>query len=157
MPPSEHGADLDAYMAFNREAMGEGTMTEPVRKAIQLAWGRFIIHDDPTLSHDIVASLTMSADGTTTGDDISAIASGSWTEWFADGTQGYRMLNINMTGGVPKVISWTPVGGTAINVTQMVDPGLGGQFRMVDATNWEGGRGRRCDLWRNLGPAVPEK
>ncbi|KUI62235.1 Cholinesterase [Cytospora mali] len=26
VPPSEHGADLDAYQAFNREALGEGTM-----------------------------------------------------------------------------------------------------------------------------------
>lgn len=69
------------------------------------------------------------------------------------------MLNINMTGGLPKVIiSWTVVGGTAINVTQMVDPGLEGQIKMVDATDWEGGAGRRCcDSWRDLGTYCPRK
>lgn len=157
VPPSEHGADLDAYQASNREALGENAMTEAARKAVQLAWGRFIIHDDPTLPSDTVESLITTANGTTTGDDLSAITTGTWSKWSVDRTSGYQMLNINMTGGVPSMISWTPTDGTTMNITQLKDPGLEARFRIVDAYSWEGGRGRRCELWANLGAAVPEK
>lgn len=54
------------------------------------------------------------------------------------------------------MITWTPVGGTTINITQMVNPGLVSRFRIVDAESWEGGRGQRCELWRDLGASVPE-
>lgn len=63
---------------------------------------------------------------------------------------------MSRTGGVPDVISWTPVGGTPINITQMVSPGLQARFRTVNAESWEGGRGERCALWRHLGANVPE-
>ncbi|KAF3763722.1 alpha/beta-hydrolase [Cryphonectria parasitica EP155] len=157
VPPSEHGADLDAYQAFNRETLGKGTMTAAARQAVQLAWGRFIIHDDPTLPEDIIRSLTTSANGTSTGENISAISSANWSRWSVDvSSGGNHMLNVNMTGGVPEVISWTPVDGTTINVTQMVNPGLEARFRMVNANSWEGGRGERCRLWQSLGAVVPE-
>lgn len=58
VPPAEHDADLDAYKAFNREALGE------------VARGRFMVHDDPTLPDSIVNLLTTSADGVVTGNDI---------------------------------------------------------------------------------------
>lgn len=155
VPPSEHGADLNSYQAFNREALGLGTMTEAARKAIQMAWGRFIIHDDPTLPETVVAGLVTASNGTHTRDDINAIATGKWTEWLQ--TNSVRqMLNVNMTGGEPDVISWTPGGGTTINVTQMVNPGLAAKFSVVDAQSWEGGRGARCDTWQDLGASVPE-
>lgn len=157
VPPSEHGADLDAYQAFNREALGKGTMTEAVRKAVQLAWGRLIIYNDPTLPDDIVTSLTKTANGTRTGDDLFAIISRNWSEWSDVMANGHQMLNINMTGGVPEIISWTPADGTAINVTQLISPGLEGRFSIVDAWSWEGGRGGRCELWSTLGASVPEK
>lgn len=157
VPPSEHGADLDSYQDYNREALGKGTMTEAARKAVQLAWGRFIIYDDPTLPIDIVELLTTGVNGSTTDDDIYAMATGNWVEWSEDAENGgHNMLNINMTGGVPEVISWTPTGGTAINVTQMIEPGLSARFSMVDAWYWEGGRGQRCAIWKDLGASVPE-
>jgi len=28
--------------------------------------------------------------------------------------------------------------------------------RLVDALEWEGGRGARCDFWRSMGEKVPE-
>lgn len=57
---------------------------------------------------------------------------------------------------MPDVISWTPVGGSVINITQMINPGLEALFRIVNAESWEGGRGERCELWRSLGATVPE-
>lgn len=198
VPPSEHGADLDAYQAFNREALGEGTMTTAARRAIQLAWGRFIIYgtfcsparvwekaiesrntvsaslcltillfldvltnnnltDNPTLPDNVVLALTTNTNGTSTGDNITAISSSNWPQWAFYTPVGVSpMLNVNMTGGVPDVISWTPVDGTAINITQMVAPGLEAAFRIVDANSWEGGRTLRCELWREFGEVVPE-
>lgn len=154
VPPSEHGADLDAYQSSTREALGEGTMTDAARKAVQMAWGRFIINDNPTLPQSLIKQLTTTANGTRTADNLSAIATGNWPQWSA-GTQ--RMLNINMTGGVPDMISWTPLVGKTVNVTQMIGPGLEARFRTVDAWSWEGGRGARCELWKKLGSSVPER
>lgn len=157
VPPSEHGADLDAYQDPGREALGRGTMSEAARKAIQLAWGRFIIHDDPTLPNEVITSITMAANGSATYDDLVAMSTANWTRWAqVDESGGYRMLNINVTGGVPEILTWTAPDGTLINVTQMHDPGLTAHFRMVDAWSWEAGRGRRCSLWQELGPSVPE-
>ncbi|CAN8104972.1 unnamed protein product [Discula destructiva] len=155
VPPSEHGADLNSYQAFNREALGLGTMTEAARKAIQLAWGRLIIYNDPTLPEYTVDALIRTANGTNTADDIYAIATGNWTKWSQANTR-HEMLNVNMTGGTPKVINWTPVGGTGINITQMIDPGLSAKFSIVDAQSWEGNRGERCEMWQKLGASVPE-
>lgn len=95
VPPSEHGADLDAYQAFNRETLGRGTMTATARKAIQLAWGRFIIHGDPSLPKALVDSLSETTNGSTTGDGMDAITAGNWREWSrSEGAP--RMLNVNM-------------------------------------------------------------
>ncbi|PSR85517.1 Alpha/Beta hydrolase protein [Coniella lustricola] len=157
VPPSEHGADLDAYQAFNREALGEGTMTTAARLAIQLAWGRFIMYDNPTLPDSIILDLVTGTNGISTHDNITAISSSNWPQWSSEPPLGQSlMLNVNMTGGMPHVITWTPVGGTAINITQMTAPGLEAAFRIVDANSWEAGRAQRCEVWRELGDVVPE-
>ncbi|KAJ4412033.1 hypothetical protein N0V82_008912 [Gnomoniopsis sp. IMI 355080] len=95
VPPSEHGADLNAYQVFNREALGLGTMTEAARKAIQLAWGRFVIYGIPSLPQSLVDSLVETANGTAIGDELYAITTANWTEW-SRATGGPRMLNVNM-------------------------------------------------------------
>lgn len=158
VPPSEHGADLDAYQAFNREAFGEGTMNQAAREAFQLAWGRFILCGDPTLSADDIKSLTTASDGTSTRDDLSAMTKEAWPIWSDSSVEGhsYRMLNINMTGGSPEVLSYTFRDGTVVNLTQMTGIGLEARFDVVDAWSWEGMRGRRCQLWKDLGASVPE-
>lgn len=158
VPPSEHGADLDAYQAFNREALGQGTMNEAARTAVQLAWGRFIIYDDPTLPPDIVGSLTTACNGSSTQDELSAMMTGVWPNWLDTSVEGggYKMLNINMTGGHSETLSYTFGDGTIVNLTQMIGPGLEARFDVVDAWSWEGMRGRRCELWRDLGASVPE-
>ncbi|KAH9905794.1 hypothetical protein F4778DRAFT_727511 [Xylariomycetidae sp. FL2044] len=66
------------------------------------------------------------------------------------------MLDLNMTGGMP-VSQTTAYGGVNIAVTSYVEsingswPLLEATFKVVDAQSWEGGRGKRCQLWVELG------
>lgn len=133
-------------------------MNEAARTAVQLAWGRFIIYDDPTLPPDIVGSLTTACNGSSTQDELSAMMTGVWPNWLDTSVEGggYKMLNINMTGGHSETLSYTFGDGTIVNLTQMIGPGLEARFDVVDAWSWEGMRGRRCELWRDLGASVPE-
>lgn len=158
VPPAEHGADLDAYLAVNREALGYGTLSSAFRSAVQLIWGRFITHNDPTLPHSLVVNLTTFSNGTRTGDDIDAAEKGTWGVWLGNRGEegGYEMLNLNMTGGVNQELVWTAAGGQRLNVTQDVGWGLEARVGVVDAWGWEGGRGARCAWWRLYGAEVPE-
>jgi len=36
------------------------------------------------------------------------------------------------------------------------EPGLMSNFSLVNAYTWEGGRGYRCDFWREVSAIVPE-
>ncbi|RFU23797.1 Carboxylesterase, partial [Scytalidium lignicola] len=139
VPPCEHGADLDAYYAYNREALGEGTLSDAFRKAVQLMWGRLLTKG--------------------TKDQISAAETGVWPPWVdgnGDGFGRYRMLNLNMTGGSPESVVFTAASGQTINLTQNIGAGLEARFEVVDAWTWEGGRGGRCEWWANNGAVVPE-
>ncbi|KAF4630341.1 hypothetical protein G7Y89_g7806 [Cudoniella acicularis] len=155
VPPSEHGADLDAYQVFNREALGLGTMSPGFRTAVQEIWGRLIMYDDPTLPAQVLKSITTLTNGTVTGDDIAAAGEGVWPQWEGGG-DGYKMLNLNMTGGRATLIEWDSADGVKINVTQYAKPGLKAKFAVVDAWDWEGGRGDRCQFWADIGSLVPE-
>lgn len=42
------------------------------------------------------------------------------------------------------------------NVTAFTEPGLRNDFTLVNAYEWEAGRGYRCDFWRSVGALVPE-
>jgi hypothetical protein len=159
VPPSEHGADLDAYYAINREALGYGTMSPGFRTAVQEIWGRFIMYDSPTLPSSVIKNITTYSNGTGTGDNIVASQTGKWPVWEGgprdDGTS-YKMLNLNMTGGHATEIKWSSNGGQSFNVTQYAGPGLTAKFDIVDAWTWEGGRGKRCEFWSDVGQFVPE-
>jgi hypothetical protein len=63
------------------------------------------------------------------------------------------MLNLNTTGGVP--YSAPQLTGTTI--TEYTGPGLQNDFSVVDALNWEGNRGARCELWRRIASKKAEK
>jgi len=56
------------------------------------------------------------------------------------------MLNLNITGGV----AYSPPQLTGINITEYTDPGLQNDFTVVNALEWEGNRGARCELWRRI-------
>ena len=159
VPPSEHGADLDAYYAINREALGYGTLSPGFRTAVQEIWGRFIMYNDPTLPASVIKNISSFSNGTSTGDDISAAGSGNWLVWeggSGDRGDSYKMLNLNMTGGHATEILWAAADGTKFNVTQYAGPGLEARFEIVDAWSWEGGRGARCEFWADVSEFVPE-
>ncbi|KAM0185445.1 hypothetical protein ACHAPC_005040 [Botrytis cinerea] len=156
VPPSQHGGDLNAYYAVNREYIGFGTLSPGFRTAVQKIWGRFIIYDDPTLPSDVVTSIITLGNGTQTGDNISAAGAGVWPQWKTDGYDAYQMLKLNMTGGQPTEISWTTGDGLSFNITESTGSGLEADLAIVDAYDWEGGRGARCDFWADIGSEVPE-
>lgn len=169
VPPSEHGFDLDAYVSATQEALGAGTMSPAFRHAFQLIWGRFIVLNNPTLDASTISYLT---DNGTTGDDLSAALGENWEAWAVDGTvsqggEGYHMLNMNMTGGVPTTVSATSSDNVTVELVQYVAPTaqqladgeaepLVANMADVDAYKWEGGRGERCAFWAGMGSVVPE-
>lgn len=76
-------------------------------------------------------------------------ATARWPAWV--GGQESRMVNLNTTGGVPYQ-AVTQFGAT---VTQYMDPGVKNAFSTANAYTWEGGRGVRCDFWKNVSSKVP--
>jgi hypothetical protein len=115
-------------------------------------WGRFIIDNDPTLPASVIQQIT-TVNGSTTGDNITAAEQGVWPSWEAE--MGYKMLNLNMTGGVPSPATFNTA-DASINITRSIGPGIEADFAIVDAWSWEGGRGERCDFWKQIGALVPE-
>lgn len=63
-----------------------------------------------------------------------------------------RMVNLNQTGGVELQVPT----GVGSNVTVYVGEGLRNDLRLVDAYEWEAGRGVRCDFWKSVAALVPE-
>jgi hypothetical protein len=62
------------------------------------------------------------------------------------------LLNLNQSGGT----RYTTLSAVGVEVTQFRNPGLSNNITLADAYRWEGGRGRRCDLWKHLSPYVPQ-
>ncbi len=87
------------------------------------------------------------ADGLLGGQGTSNL---TWPAWVEDGES--RMLNLNTTGGTAYEV---PALGGLVNVTQFREPGVRNAFSVVDALEWEGGRGERCEFWRELGGRLP--
>lgn len=65
-------------------------------------------------------------------------------------------INFNETGGVVDTNGHDPRDPFGITITQYDRPGLTPSFSLVNAYTWEGGRGKRCDFWRDVGVNVPE-
>jgi len=87
-------------------------------------WGQFVTAADPATAEGLT-NLT-------------------WPTWEKDGHG--KMLNLNITGGVP--YSAPQLTGTTI--TEYTNPGLRNDFTVVNALEWEGNRGARCELWRSI-------
>jgi carboxylesterase type B len=125
VPAALHGSDVSAYF-------GPATANQPPQytSVFRQIWGGFIEMARPTRAEGL-GDLT-------------------WPAWVQDGES--RMLNLNTTGGVPYQAPQTGVG---VNVTQFREPGIQNNFSVVDALAWEGGRGERCEFWRQIARRVP--
>lgn len=75
----------------------------------------------------------------------------NWSSYSLDSP---LQMNLNQTGGTPAV-THDPRDPYHVEVTVYNDPGLSPLFSLVDAYNWEGGRGKRCDFWKSIGYKVP--
>lgn len=68
-------------------------------------------------------------------------------EW-VEGEQA-QMLNLNTTGGT----AYQVVAGSGVTVTQFA--GGEADVDVVGAYGWEGGRGERCEFWREIADRIP--
>ncbi|KAF2231155.1 acetylcholinesterase precursor [Viridothelium virens] len=143
VPAAQHGADLFAEGLDGLMA----NLSPEFSYAMQRIWGNFIRFNNPSITAEVAnpdgpaASVKMSNE--TYG--------GTFPEFSFDA--GYKMLNLNETGGVPfatAVVSGAPA------VTEDEEPGLKNDISVQDAYTWEGGRGARCAFWAEYGPKVPE-
>jgi hypothetical protein len=67
------------------------------------------------------------------------------------------MANLNQTGGTPQSVDlFNTTGVLDQNATEYVGPGQMNDITLVDAYEWEGGRGKRCDFWMSVAGIVPE-
>ena len=142
IPGAQHGSDVSAI--FGPAAPNQGP---DFVKAIMTIWGNFVTHNDPSID----AAIADGGNGTSvsgTGDgSVGAMAFPAFS--VAQPLQ----VNLNQTGGTPYSAANAVPGGT--NVTQLGEPGLSNDFSVVNAYDWEAGRGRRCDFWRSVAKVVP--
>lgn len=137
--PGYHGADLSAYFAVDAT-----TPNADFRRAFQKVWGNFIVHDNPTITLDEAtagyanATAPAGADGNI-----------DWPQYTVE--QPY-MMDLNTTGGELTQVVVTE----DLEYYLRVGAGIVNNFRLVDALSWEGGRGERCDFWRNVSARVPQ-
>ncbi|KAI1306169.1 carboxylesterase [Xylaria venustula] len=144
VPRSSHAADVSPLIT-DPTVQGTG-LDEVFRTAFQQIWGNFVVRGDPTLS-----TLQTSAAGQ---GNITAASHANWPEWGGRPGRDF-LLNLNMTGGIPVTVA-TQVGQSVVNLTSYVPsdgssyPELEAEFKLVPGWSWEGGRGKRCQLWVEL-------
>lgn len=137
--PAYHGSDLTAYFS-----VGERLPTRGFRHTFQKILGSFIINDTPIIS-------IMDAIGGASNASVPRGADGnvSWPRWHESAPV---LMNLNTTGGT--LVRDTVTDHLAYWLRE--DPGVTNEFRLADAASWEGGRRKRCDFWRSVGPRVPQ-
>ncbi|RDI77868.1 hypothetical protein Vi05172_g12079 [Venturia inaequalis] len=136
VPISIHGQDVSGY--FGPAAPEQGPDFE---YAFMKIWGNFITTNNPSISDKIA-----------NGGSSNSTANNPAIFWPSFNVTMPYQLNLNQSGGVPLSVSLNSV----VNATELVGPTLRNDFRLVNAYTWEGGRGARCNFWRDVGVAVPE-
>ncbi|KAJ5773640.1 hypothetical protein N7457_008536 [Penicillium paradoxum] len=136
--PAYHGADLTAYFS-----VGATTPTRSFIHAFQKIWGNFIINDTPVIS-------VIDAKGGTDNSTVPEGADGdiTWPKW---NDRSPVLMNLNTTGGTTSYQQVTD----HLSYWIREGPGVTNEFSLADAAKWEGGRGKRCEFWRSVGPRVP--
>ena len=105
--------------------------------------GNFVTANNPSISLELANGA--SANSNTTSNPS--------TDWPQFDVYNPVQINLNQTGGTPTEID---PGLGEQNITVFTGPGLTNDFTLVNAYEWEAGRGYRCDFWRSVGAIVPE-
>ncbi len=100
------------------------------------------MNDNPSIPNEI-------ANGASLSNPSAANPASNWPKWTDNNP---TQINLNETGGTP----YKAISAQGIPVTQFRQPGLKNNITVTDAYLWEGGRGDRCEFWRNLSPFVPQ-
>ncbi|PYI00819.1 carboxylesterase family protein [Aspergillus sclerotiicarbonarius CBS 121057] len=137
--PAYHGADLSAYFSAGVSWPDPG-----FRKAFQKFWGQFIMADTPVISlRDATANVSNAS---------VPIGANGTIDWPQYTPRRPFQMDLNTTGGylIHDVVTsnlsyWLREGDGIVN-----------NFRLVNATAWEGGRGARCDFWSAVSERVPQ-
>lgn len=137
IPAAQHGADLSAEGLRERSI----NVSPGFYKAFTTIWGNFIAYGNPSIANALA-----------NGND--SVQPNDASHWPLYDTEHSQMLNLNETGG--EAYSAHVIAYPVQNATQYEGPGLKNDFRVVDAYAWEGGRGERCEFWRQIGDRVPE-
>ncbi|KAK9774892.1 putative Alpha/Beta hydrolase protein [Seiridium cardinale] len=136
--PAYHGADLSAYFA-----VGATVPNEDFRTAFQKMWGNFIIYDAPVISIEDATAGYPNA--------TAPVGENGQIDWPAFTLSEPWQLDLNTTGGSLTQVTVTP----NLSYYERLEPGIVNKFRLVNALSWEGGRGSRCNFWRNISSKVP--
>ncbi|GKT59298.1 carboxylesterase family protein [Colletotrichum tofieldiae] len=144
--PAYHGLDVGSGSGTDVLLADVNTpntsITFPLRRALQTAWGDFIVNRAPTLRG-------------------SGSAVTVWPQWRTGGNGVAHMLNANMTGGVP-IEKESPFDGMISLQITSYSPGGAGDLPLqpvldiVDGEAWEDGRGERCRMLATLGDWITE-
>jgi hypothetical protein len=129
VPAAQHAADVSGY--FGPTAPTQGPALEAAFMSI---WGQFVLNDNPSIPSNVAGEGGQAA--------VNFPQFNIWNP---------LQVNLNQTGG--REISSNIVQG--VNATVYVGPGLSNEFEVVNAYDWEGGRGQRCDFWRAVAKIVP--
>ncbi|KAF2009465.1 carboxylesterase type B [Aaosphaeria arxii CBS 175.79] len=135
VPNAAHGADTPAYFGPPTPNLGPDFVL-----AVQHIWGNFIINGNPSIPVEIARGSRSNA----TSSPADELA--NWPQFTLEDP---KMVNLNETGGTEYQIDYTNFGFPGVIVIQHIDPGLQNNLRVVDANAWEGGRGSRCNFWRD--------
>ena len=137
--PAYHGADVNAYFSVNKT-----TPTPEFRYSFQKIWGNFIMNNSPVIS-------ITEASGNATNATV-PIGHNDDLQWPTYSSTSNIQMDLNTTGGTVRSVFVT----TNFSYDLRLDPGVTNDFRLVNAYTWEGGRGSRCQFWREVAPRVPE-
>ncbi len=100
------------------------------------------MNDSPLINNSV-------ANGASSPNTNAPNPASNWPTWM---DANPMHLNLNTSGGTP----YTALAPNGATVVQFKMPGLRNNFTLANALEWEGGRGRRCQLWKSLSPFVPQ-
>lgn len=130
IPNAEHGVDTYAYL--------QDFYTPAFSRAFRRMYGNFIQSSNPSIS---------SATACGTPNPTCNQSAQPVSEWPTYNIGDPLMANLNTTCPEIITLSGLPYCG--------VEGAAQNRIRLVNAYEWEGGRGERCNFWRMMGEKVP--